>query len=109
MNGVYYWLIGMMILSALVTVFLPKIKGFLGEASVATMLSTLPKEEYRVLNNIMLKTERGTTQIDHIVLSLYGVFVIETKNYKGWITDLHNIGYISIDLENYHVTTIDRK
>jgi hypothetical protein len=34
----------------------------------------------------MLRTEYGTTQIDHIVVSVYGIFVIETKNYKGWIT-----------------------
>jgi len=24
-------------------------------------------------------------QIDHIVVSKYGVFVVETKNIKGWI------------------------
>ena len=34
----------------------------------------------------MLKTSKGTSQIDHIVVSVYGIFVIETKNYKGWIT-----------------------
>ena len=34
----------------------------------------------------MLKNSKGfTSQIDHIVLSEYGIFVIETKNYKGWI------------------------
>ena len=27
----------------------------------------------------------GTTQIDHILVSKYGIFVIETKNRKGWI------------------------
>ena len=27
----------------------------------------------------------ATTQIDHLLLSPYGIFVIETKNYKGWI------------------------
>jgi hypothetical protein len=27
----------------------------------------------------------GTTQIDQIIVSRFGVFVIETKNYKGWI------------------------
>lgn len=58
----------------------------IGEAQVSTILSTLPKKEYRVLNNIMLPTVYGTTQIDHIVVSVYGIFVIETKNYKGWIT-----------------------
>ena len=26
-----------------------------------------------------------TTQIDHIVVSQYGVFVVETKTYSGWI------------------------
>lgn len=32
-----------------------------------------------------LETPDGTTQIDHIVISRNGIFVIETKNYKGWI------------------------
>ena len=32
-----------------------------------------------------LPTEDGTTQIDHIIVSRYGVFVVETKNMKGWI------------------------
>ena len=68
------------------SLFLPQIKGWFGESVVATILSTLAKDKYIVLNNIMLRTERGTTQIDHIVVSVYGVFVIETKNYKGWIT-----------------------
>ena len=64
----------------------PQIKGAIGESVVASILSGLPKEEYRVLNNVMLRTGYGTTQIDHIVVSIYGIFVIETKNYKGWIT-----------------------
>lgn len=33
----------------------------------------------------MLQVGNKTTQIDHIVVSNYGIFVIETKNYKGWI------------------------
>ena len=64
---------------------LPFIKGKLGEKSVATILSFLPKDEYVVLNDIMLKNGNSTTQIDHIVVSIYGIFVIETKNYKVWI------------------------
>jgi hypothetical protein len=27
----------------------------------------------------------GTTEVDHILVSRFGVFVIETKDYKGWI------------------------
>ena len=38
-----------------------------------------------LLNHITLKIKDGTTQIDHILVSRFGVFVIETKDYKGWI------------------------
>ena len=41
--------------------------------------------DYHLLNHITLKHGSGTTQIDHILVSRFGVFVIETKNYKGWI------------------------
>lgn len=33
----------------------------------------------------MLKIDGRTSQIDHVVVSNYGIFVIETKNYNGWI------------------------
>lgn len=58
--------------------------GKAGERRVARKLDWLSKE-YIVLNDIMLPTQYGTTQIDHVVVSPYGIFVIETKNYKGWI------------------------
>ena len=60
----------------------PKQKGKWGEQRVNDILSRLPKE-YHVLGDIVLKTKRGTTQIDHIVVSKYGVIAIETKNYRG--------------------------
>lgn len=53
------------------------------ESKVAKQLAKLPKDEYIVLNDLMLPTSYGRTQIDHVVLSLYGVYVIETKNYTG--------------------------
>jgi restriction system protein len=37
------------------------------------------------MNSVTLPTGNGTTQIDHILISRFGVFVIETKHYKGWI------------------------
>ena len=64
---------------------MPAIKGKLGEKSVAATLSFLPADEYTVLNDMMFKIGNRTTQIDHIVISTHGIFVIETKNYKGWI------------------------
>lgn len=41
--------------------------------------------DFHLLNHITLKIKDGTTQIDHILVSRFGVFVIETKDYKGWI------------------------
>jgi hypothetical protein len=41
--------------------------------------------ECHVLNNLTLPIDDGTTQIDHVLVSTRGVFVIETKNYSGWI------------------------
>lgn len=58
-----------------------------GEALVRESL-----EEYcnnndaHVLNCVTLRLEDGsTTQIDHILISTKGIFVIETKHYQGWI------------------------
>jgi hypothetical protein len=40
---------------------------------------------YHLMNHITLQVRDGTTQVDHILVSRFGVFVIETKDYKGWI------------------------
>ncbi|MFM4961087.1 nuclease-related domain-containing protein [Aeromonas caviae] len=45
----------------------------------------LDKREYRLLKDVTLPTPQGSTQIDHVIVSRFGVFVIETKNMKGWI------------------------
>jgi hypothetical protein len=45
----------------------------------------LDKNSYHSIHNVTLPTGDGTTQIDHIIVSPYGIFVVETKNYSGWI------------------------
>lgn len=65
-------------------------KGKLGERSVAKRLKRLDNNKYKVINDVILKTSRGTSQIDHLVVSNYGIFVIETKNYQGWIVGSEN-------------------
>ena len=81
----------------------PTIKGFIGELIVSLAISktsTENKVQY-IINNIILKDETGkTSQIDHIIINQNGVYVIETKNYKGtiygdewnfnWIQELNN-------------------
>ena len=57
----------------------------MGEFWVKLELRKLPKDKYVVLNDIMLKDEKGTHQIDNLVLSVFGIFVIEMKNYYGLI------------------------
>lgn len=72
------------ILIILFRIKMPSIKGRLGENNVSNIFKRL-SDEYFVINDLLLKTSRGTTQIDHVVISKYGIFVIETKNYTGWI------------------------
>ncbi len=67
----------------------PKHLGLVGERKVADILSSLPSE-YHTINDVIVPTDRGTSQIDHIVVSPYGIFVIETKNYSGWIFGSEN-------------------
>lgn len=62
-----------------------KSKGRRGERQVAALLSLLPKNKYKVINDLMIQKGGYSTQIDHVVVSVYGVFVIETKYYRGWI------------------------
>lgn len=66
---------------------LPAIKGRIGEKYVFNGLKKhLDQTQYTIINDVTLPLEDGgTTQIDHIVVSPFGVFVIETKNMSGWI------------------------
>ena len=68
-------------------------KGKAGEKAVARRLKRLPEEAYKFINDLMLPTSYGTTQLDHVVVSRYGIFVIETKNYKGYVYGGENAEY----------------
>jgi hypothetical protein len=81
-----FWYLWILVIAAgVLEIFMPKIKGSFGEKSVGFFLSRLNKSKYMVINNLMLQIGNRTTQIDHVVISNYGVFAIETKNYNGWI------------------------
>lgn len=54
-----------------------------GERTVSFYLADLECDDYQVFNDLLLRDGNYTTQIDHIILSRYGVFVIETKNVHG--------------------------
>jgi len=80
----YWWLIPLPFL--VVILKSPFVKGIFGEWLVNVAIRFfLDKKEYHLFKNVTLPTEDGTTQIDHVIVSRYGVFVIETKNMRGWI------------------------
>jgi hypothetical protein len=81
------------LLAILFKIFYPIIKGKVGEAAVKKNLKTLSPEEYIHIHDIMIPSRDGTTQIDHVVVSPYGIFVVETKNYEGWIYGSENSKY----------------
>lgn len=57
-----------------------------GEALVAGVLrSEFASSNFHLMNHVTLRMGDGTTQIDHILVSRFGVFVIETKHYRGWL------------------------
>jgi len=67
------------------------ILGWLGEKTTTFGLWVkLDESTYRRIDNVIIPSRNGTTQIDHILVSVYGIFVIETKNMKGWIFGSEN-------------------
>ena len=57
------------------------------ERKLVTLLAkNLDPKKYFIFNNITLPSSNTiTTQIDHVVVSEQGIFVIESKDFKGWI------------------------
>lgn len=61
-------------------------KGATGEQIVKVLvLSHLDGQFYRHFHNLIIPSGEGSTQIDNIVVSPFGIFVIEAKHYSGWI------------------------
>jgi len=63
-----------------------RFKGFWGEKKVAWSNRQLDSSLYYSFHDVILSDGRGsTTQIDHIIVSPFAIFVIETKNMRGKI------------------------
>jgi restriction system protein len=60
-------------------------KGWTGELKTKFINWLFLGEDYRVFNNIIIQMDDGSTQIDHVVVSKFGLFIIETKDKTGWI------------------------
>lgn len=81
---------GMIILAIIAHVRLmesPAYRGWWGEYKVNLLLRLCLSNEYRIFSNAIYKGQHQgePTQVDHIIVSRFGVFVVETKTLKGRI------------------------
>ena len=84
MLALVFFFLSMLFLSLILVLITTKGgKGQAGEWVVSHYLGKLDKSKYFTINDITLKLNGITTQIDHIVVSCYGIFVIETSIYGG--------------------------
>lgn len=82
------WFLGLFALLIVVKILgSARFKGWHGERAVAKGLSRLDPATYHAFHDLYLPRPdgQGTTQLDHVVVCPFGIFVIETKNYRGWI------------------------
>ncbi len=59
--------------------------GLRGEADVTRTLSDALDNTHYLFNDLLIRDGRSTAQIDHLVVSPKGIFVVETKNWRGHI------------------------
>jgi len=82
----YWWFLLFILLWPVLKSLIPTLKGKIGEGVVNLAAKLrLDPNIYHLLKDVTIPSKRGTTQIDHVIVSKFGLFVIETKNYKGWI------------------------
>jgi restriction system protein len=61
-------------------------KGWTGELKTkATQFVFLNSNKYHTLNNVLVTTLDDSTQTDHVIVSQFGIFVVETKDKGHWI------------------------
>ncbi len=96
-SGAIWFLVGVFAIRLAIEIFKPvkkgrrsasaESKGAEGEKNFyLILLGNLLPWKYRIIRDVYLPLADGTTtQIDFIIVSEFGIFVIETKNYSGWI------------------------
>jgi len=62
------------------------LRGWFGEKKTTFMMwLDLRKDVYRRFHNVIIPAKNGSAQVDHVLVSPFGLFIVETKNKKGWI------------------------
>lgn len=97
-----HYLIIIIIILIFLNANMNKFKGNKGEKYVDSILKEI--SDSKVLKDIVLKSDFGTSQIDNILISQKGIFVIETKNYSGWIFENEKSKYWTQTIYNKKVS-----
>ncbi|MBO7078903.1 MAG: NERD domain-containing protein [Bacilli bacterium] len=87
-----YIIIAVIVLILLIIINTTVFKGKYGEYKVSIFLKRCISKEDILLKDVILLVDNDSCQIDHLIISKKGIFVVETKNYSGTIygTDQQN-------------------
>ena len=87
-----YIIIAVIVLILLIIINTTVFKGKYGEYKVSIFLKRSISKEDILLKDVILLLDNDSCQIDHLIISKKGIFVVETKNYSGTIygTDQQN-------------------
>ncbi|MEO2266455.1 nuclease-related domain-containing protein [Pseudoalteromonas sp. YIC-656] len=81
------WFLLAIVLIAAIRVTVTVKAGAIGEWQVNRLLEVMTKRiGFTLYKNMLFRAENGEwTEVDHLLVTPYGIFVIESKNYQGWI------------------------
>jgi len=79
------WIVPLVLL--IVFIASPRFRGDIAETRVRRILATgLEKSRYSIFNSLVVPAGGGTMRIDHVVVSKFGIFVIESQFARGWVS-----------------------
>lgn len=79
----------------------------LGEIGEHITARTLQDDlSLKVVRHIYLPVDYKFTEIDMIAISSYGLFVIENKNYKGWVRGSRSSYYWDVIYDSYRIESL---
>jgi len=91
MNSPVFWLLLILLFGLLVFRRSKVVRGWVGEQKTSINLEiSLDSNTYKRFYNLIIPSKNGTAQIDHLIVSPYGLFIVETKNKTGWIFGSEN-------------------
>lgn len=65
----------------------PRYRGDIAESRTRRLLSHgLERNLYTVYNGLLLPAGGGTVSVDHLIVSKFGIFVIDSEYVRGWIS-----------------------